>query len=348
MWQKLNPMAELFASFNVFKTYVGGRINTSIELASLEPTIYETARRHITPWLGESFYDYLVAGSNLTAAETALLPYVRRPLAILTMYEWAKVASVEVGESGMHRIESADRKSAYRYQERAYKDDALEKGYNALETMLKYLHANQDDLTDWRDSDEGQLHLSTLLNYASDFRLLAMAECDRYTYECIRTMIAQVQEYAVEKLLPASYWEAFQGRYVAGTLTTQEKNVLKKMRKAIAHRAIEEAIAQKWIRIEGGRVAVHEDFGDQRNTNVTMPTTTGAGLPNTHIVWGDRYTSDWVNHIKANQSDFEGVFDEESGGSNTDSDAWHIDSETEAVENASALVEFKNSPIYRF
>lgn len=340
--------AELFPTFADFKQYVGGRINQSIQLESLEPTIYETARRHITPWLTDALYNTLVGGSGLTGAEEALLPYVRRPLALLTMYEYSKVAAIEVGESGMHRIESETRKSAYRYQERQYKEDALEKGYNALETMLKYLDANKANFATWAASDEGLVHRTPLLNYASDFRLLALPECDRYTFECIRPIISEVETFAIKKLLPATFWAGFITRHLAGTLTAAEKVLRQYMRQSIAHRSIQEAINLRWIRIDGGRIGVHEDFGDQRNTNITMPSTTGANLYVHHVTWSDRFNATWIEYIKANSASFSTVFDTDSGGSNADADAWHINTETEQEEADALLVEEKKKPIYRF
>lgn len=341
-------MAELFSTFADFKTYVGGRANTSLKLESLEATIYETARRHITPWLGLTYYEYLVAGSGLTAEETALLPYIKRPLAILTMYEWAKVGGIEMGESGMHRIETESRKSAYRYQEREYKEDALEKGYNALELLLKYLDDSQSDFATWAASNEGLAHRTPVLNYAADFRLLTLPDCDRYTFECIRPVIAEVELFGIEKQLPATFWAGFITRHLAGTLTAAELQLRTYIRQSIAHRSIEEAVKQRWIRIDKGRVSILEDFGDQRNTNQTMPSSTGSGLYLSHVIWSDRFTSLWQDYIRNNADDFATIFDEDSGGTNTDDDAWHINTDDEQDEADTALDIVKAKPVYRF
>lgn len=340
--------AELFTSFADFKLYVSGRVNTSLKLESLEATIYETARRHLTPWLGQTFYEYLVAGAGLSGAETALLPFVKRPLAILTMYEWSKVGAIEMGESGMHRIESDTRKSAYRYQEREYKEDALEKGYNALEILLKQLDANKASFTTWAASAEGLAHRTPLLNYAADFRLLTLPDCDRYTFECIRPIISEVEMFGIQKQVPVTFWAGFITRHLAGTLTAAETQLRTYIRQSIAHGSIEEAVKQRWVRIDKGRIAIHEDFGDQRNTNLTMPTGTGSALYLSHVAWSDRFTSLWQQYIRDNSDDFPTVFDESSGGTNTDDDAWHINTDDEQEEADDALVVTKSKPVYRF
>lgn len=342
--------AELFANYAEFKALIGGRLNQSIKLESLEPTIYEAARRHIVPWLGQTLYDLLVANTGLTAEQTTLRPLVQRSLALLTVYEYSKIGGVEFGESGIHRIEGDSRKSAYRYQEREFREDSLTKGYNALEEMLRYLDANKGDVsfTAWAATDEGKAHLSPLLNYATTFRLLTLPECDRYTFECIRPIINEVELFGVAQSLPATWWAGFKTRHIASTLTAAEKVLLTYMRQAIAHRSIEEAVKQRWIRIDGGRVAILEDFGDQRNTNQTMPSTVGSGLYLTHGTWSDRYTCAWKAYIMGNPTLFTGVFDVASGGSNTDADAWHINNEDEAAEATAAVVTEKERAIYRF
>jgi len=339
--------AELFTSFADFKTYVGGRANTSLKIESLEATIWETARRHVTPWLSQTLYDKLVAGSSLSTPETNLIPIVKRPLALLTMYEYSKVATIEFGESGLHRVESESRKTAFRYQERQYREDALEKGYNALETMLRHLDTNKAEFSTWAASDEGLYHRTPLLNYASDFRMLTLPECDRYTFECIRPIIAEVEMFGIRKQLPATFWSGFITRHLAGTLTSAEKQLRTYIRQSIAHRAIEESIKQRWIRIDGGRIAIHEDFGDQRNTNQTMPTGTGSGLYLSHQTWSDRFTALWVDYIKSNPNSFATIFDEESGGSNTDADAWHINTADEQAVVDAATIVTKSEPVFR-
>ena len=108
------------------------------------------------------------------------------------------------------------------------------------------------------------------------------------------------------------------------------------------------SVSDRFIVMDKGRIAIHEDLGDQRNTNLTMPTGTGSGLYLSHVVWSDRLTSLWQNYIRNNADDFPTIFDEASGGTNTDADAWHINTETEQEEEDTAIVVTKSKPVYRF
>lgn len=339
-------MAELFSNFADFKQYVGGRVNQSVELDSLASHIYEAARRHITPYLGQTQYTALLSGS-LSGAQTALLPFIKRPLALLTLYEYSKIAGIEFGESGMHRIETQDRKSAYRYQEKQYQLDCLEKGYEALEIMLKFLDDGKATYTEWAASEEAKVHRTPLLNYASDFRRLTHVQCDRYTFEALRPIISEVQTYAVQKALPSTFWSGFQSRHLAGTLTTEEKALREIMRKAIAHKAMEEATKLHWIQLGGGRVFVSEEFGEQSQVNRTMPNGSAAGLYIPRAIWADRHSEAWKAYIMENASSFTTVFDTASGGSNSSTDAWHIATTDEADAEAIALDEVRRRPVFR-
>ncbi len=321
-------MAELFAEYNQFKSIVGGRINQSVELASLDPFIYEAARKHIVPWLG-SVYATLVAAGSPTQAQTALITYVRRPLALLTIHEYSKVVSVELSDSGMHRIETETRKSSYRYQEKQFQEDALQKGYDALENMLFFLDSNRATYSDWVATEEATAHLSQLLNYAKDFRRLVNTNCDRYSFEALRPIIAHQQLMICQSAVPSAFWSGFMSRHIAGTLTSAEKTVREYMRQAIAYASMNQALQQHYVTISNGRVYVQEDTGDQAMYDRKMPASGSAQLPANQIM-ADRYTVLWKDYIRNNPNSFPTVFDVASGGSNSNSDAWHINNADEA------------------
>jgi len=341
-------MAELFSTFANFKTFVGGRINQSIELDSIAPTIYDTARRHLVPWLGLEFYEAMVAAAAGTpnSAQTALLPYIKKPLALLTMYEYSKVGKIFFSENGLQRFENENFKSAYRYQEKDYVESMLEHGYDAIENLLLFLDREQATYTDWRDSDEGEAHLSMLLNYAAEFRRLTSHQCDRYTFEALRPIIADVEVWGAEKIVPAEFWEGFKARHLAGTLTVAEKVVRKYMRQAFAQRALEQATVLHWVQIRSGRIYVAEEFGEQSQVNRTMPPSGGGSLYFAHGVWSDRHTQRWIDYINANPGDFPTIFDEASGGTNEDADAWHINTDDEQTEADALAVEAKSKGVF--
>lgn len=341
-------MAELFTSLSDFKSQVGGAISSTLELTSIEPVIYDTARRHLTPYLGVEFYEELVAaheGAGMTAEQEALYYKVIKPLALLTMYEYAKIGGIEFGEGGIHRNESETKKAAFRYQEKEYSRYMVEKGYEALELMLKFLTDNVADYADWGASEEATMHLHPLLNYAADFRRLLNVQCDRWTFECIRPIISEVETAAIQALLPVEFYEGFKERHIEASLTDAETTLRTRMRKAIGHFALAEATLQQWVHHAHGRIQVMEEFGEQSNINRTQPANNAGFHLNTQQIWADRHTCWWKQYILDNPTDFDTVFDEDSGGTNTDDDAWHINTDDEQEIADAAEVTRKEQPV---
>lgn len=344
-----SDMAELFNNITEIKDFVGGAINKSVEITSIAPVIYEAARRHVTPYLGDDFYTDLVeahATSTMNAGQTALLPFVRRPLAMLMLYEYSKVASVEFGEGGMFRVETETRKTPFKYQENNYRNSMREKGYDALETLLRFLSDNVATYTDWAPTEEAAMHLDPLLNYAADFRRAIQVNCDRYSFETLRPIMAQVETFGIQNLLPSAFWTGFKERNKANTLTVAEKELRRLMRMAIGHRSLEEAVTRQWVQIKDGRLFVVEEYSEAADVNRTQPSQAiGAIKLTAHQEWADRHTAQWKKYMCDHVDDFESAFDEASGGTNTDSDAWHIATDDEVAAEAIARDERMKKPV---
>lgn len=342
-------MAELFKEFSDFKAHVGGAISQTLELSSLAPVIYDTARRHITPYLSMQVYEALVADyddDSLSNEDEVLLPLVQRTLALLTMHEYAKVGGVEFSEGGIHRNESENRKSAYRYQEKEYSLYMIEKGYDALEAMLLFLDNNMVDYPEWGGSAEASAHLSPLFNYARDFRLLLNVQCDRYSFECLKPIIADVQAFGVQTLLPKSFWDGLSNRHLNDALSDIEKELVRRIRMAIGHRAMDEALKQHWVKVSNGRVSVTEEFGEQNQYNRTSPNTLQASIHHmSQELLADRHTTWWRQFILDNPEEFPEVFDEASGGTNDQIDAWHINTADEQLVADCQEVDRKKQPV---
>lgn len=344
-------MAELFPSFAALKAHVGGGITTSLQLDSIAPAIADTARRHLTPYLG-AYYHTLVAAhaaNTLSSAQQAILPFVQRPLALLTIHEYSKVGGIEFGEGGYTRTETEYRKAAFKYQENLHREYFLEKGYDALEEMLIELQRTKANHAAWSALPEAKQHLRSLFNYARDFRIVLNTQCDRYTFETLRPLIAEVLD-SVLDCLPDAYADDLINRYESNTasLNTAELAALTLLRKAIGRRVMHEATQRHWVQVKGGRVFVVEEFGEQGATNRTTPTQAGGGLLTTYHIGSDKYMELWLKYIRTNAGSFPLVFNTTSGGSNTDADAWHIPTAADKEQAEQDKQARLKQAIYRF
>lgn len=264
----------LYATDTDFQTFAGGSANVSLELDTIAPTMLEAAHAHLIPWLSEPLWNDLVdavANDDATSAEADLLPYVQRPLAYLTLYEYSRIGGMMMSEAGMFRIESEDRKSAYKYQENNYREYMLHHGYEALERMLTYLEENESDFSGWANSSAYTANKALLINTAADFRARYSKYISRYTFEMLRGIIQDVETMAIIPTLGQEQYDAIKEAILAKDLSEAEQALLPLLQQAVAHYAVQEAMVRHLVQLQGNRIIQQDQGIDQSTTAQRLP-----------------------------------------------------------------------------
>jgi len=235
----------IFTNINQFKEYVGGAVNSSLELDSLAAAYHQVVQQSIKPIVGDTLWSTIDTtwDGTPTAEIEALLPYVRRPIAQLTMYEYIAIGTTQFSESGLVRMESENMKTAYKYQENAYRDWMLHAGHEALEELQLFLMSNSGDYADWTgDSEAFGRAYSLMINTARTFRAYYNKKVSRYVYEVLRPIVEEVELFAIEPSIGTTQYDRLKAGILADDLTSDELILLQKLQRAICHFAVEEAI----------------------------------------------------------------------------------------------------------
>lgn len=314
----------LFSNISEFKQHVGGAVNVSLELDSIQPTLLDAARLHIIPWLGEALWAKMDDGTGLSPAETNLLPYVQAAAAKLAMYEYAFIGGIQFSESGIHRTVSETMTSAYKYQENDYRRAMLTSGYEAVEYMLKHLDTNKGSLSDWTSDPASERHNTYFVRYASEMRMHYSKYVSRYTYEILRAAIEDVEASAIESTLPKQLYARLKAKYLAADGSAAEKKAIFLVQRAIVHFAIEEATERHWCAIEGNAVVQFEQGDSQSSTYRRIPEARPVEAKRRHHdLWANRHLSRLRDYIlEQGAAEFPLAFCAADGGTNTDPDAW--------------------------
>lgn len=265
----------LFNSISEVQSVVGGAVNASMELSAIGPTMFMVAEKNIIPWLGQDTWDDLVDGvenTNLTAEETTLLPYVQRPLAMLTLYEYAKIGGIQFSGKGFIRTETENEKSAYKYQENQYKDFMLHNGWDAIEIMLAFLELNEDDYTDWAASEGYTENKSCVINNSRIFHQQVGHSLSRFTFEILRPLIKEIEILSLIKLLGEDQYNDIKAKILAKTIAGDDAALLKCMQKPVALFTMAEAIKRNLVQLKGNDVVQYEALEPQSYRKDTKPT----------------------------------------------------------------------------
>lgn len=297
----------LFAEISDVKSFVGGGANLSMEIASINPTMFMAAQKYLVPALGPLWQELKDAydEDDLSPAQEAILPFVQRPLAYLSLYEYTQVASVQFGEAGLFRVEGENAKTPYKYQENAYKDHMLHTGYESIEWMLKFLYANKDDYPSWRDSNAFQNLFGCILNLAEDMRGAYSRYLSRYTFEIIRPIISDVENFALVPLMGKDQYADLISKIQENNLSDTERQLVALCQRAVANMAMMEATARLWVRIEGAHVVQTERLEPQGYEKTTPPIASALGFKmRREELMGNRYIAQVKSYLIDHLSDF--------------------------------------------
>ncbi|HQU51426.1 MAG TPA: hypothetical protein PK643_00360 [Saprospiraceae bacterium] len=291
-------MAFFFNNIEGVKEFIGGGANISMAIESLSPVMEMAAEEHLLQWIGrDQFNDIREAydTSDMTDQQAALLPYIQRPLAMLGLHEYSKVGGIMFDESGIHRTENEYQKSAYKYQENEYRNWMLNNGYTAIELMLNFLEANEDDYPIWQASTAYTKNKSLFINTSEAFRDYYSKSISRYTFEMLRPVMEDVEIFAIHSTLGDDQYEELKTAITEKTETTQQTALIRVISKAVAYFTIEEALKRHWVQLEGNKIVQKEVLGDQGYIKEGIPSQDKISLSIRH---NDEFANRHISYIK--------------------------------------------------
>ncbi len=299
----------MFTSITQLKEHIGGGGNLSLEIDSLRPTWELVAENDLLIWLGPTTYAALLTYVNdddETGDDdlTALLPHVRRPLALWTMAEYAKIGGIQFGESGMFRIEGEGKASTYKYQENAYKDYMLQHGWNALETLLNFLEENRLTYTDWA-SEARPRHRALMINTAAELRDCYARYCNRYTFESIRPLIEDMEIFFIKPGIGPEQFDALKAVILANNLDATQAEAVARLRRALAHMAVKEALNRNLVEVKGHRLVQVESLEPQSYHKESPPSLANVSAAHTQLdEFAQRHLDYALEYLAAHPEDF--------------------------------------------
>ena len=133
-------------------------INASTPALLWKPYAQDALAKYLLPYLGASLAEAL-GQENLSAPLASLLPLVRRPLALFTMFLWADENGIQAGAQGYTEIETDLLRQADAQKTFIYKKSLAERGWAAMEGLCDFLEENRADYQDWLPPlPEGYFH----------------------------------------------------------------------------------------------------------------------------------------------------------------------------------------------
>jgi hypothetical protein len=242
----------LFTSISEMKAY--GLLNRNIAWDSIAPYVAHAETLYVKPILGQSEYtalDVAISANTLTAAQTALLPYIRRMLYNATMWDALPHLNIYISELGVQQNQSKEGTStpAARWQ---YGEARVQFGDMATryaEALYQFLQDNQTDYPNWVAGEGYSKYNALLLRDNTELgRYLNTANSVRF-YVGLRPFIETAMIRWVLSVVPQIDIDALHTALQAGTLTAADEKLLDKIRRVLAWGAYFDAIPHLSVRV---------------------------------------------------------------------------------------------------
>lgn len=296
----------LFSTTTQLKDSIGGAVNLSLDLSSLNPTLLNVAELYLLPYLGQTLFDnlaaYVAADYTPTDADLdALLPYARAPLAAIGIAEYSMLGALQFSEAGLFRFESDDKRTPYKYQENAFRSTLNGQGFNALERMILWLEKNKANYSTWVTEARTRC-FSLFVSTAAQLRSSYNATVDRQVYEALRPLLEDMENFLILSSIGQAQFDALKTLNLTDptTLTYQQSEALNRLRKAIALGAIQESLRRNIVQLREGRLIQVEALEPQSYLKEGVPANPALSLSSAHLQeWKERHLSFFLTWIKA-------------------------------------------------
>ncbi len=263
----------LIRDFDTLQKYA--KIGT-INYVYAKPTLRTVEETFIIPILGRGMYNSLDLALTAQTDEYPLpetyddlLDFCYSAIGPLFCYLHADKADVAFSDAGMQRQESNTNKVAYQEQRTKFKEANLLEGEKSLELLIQYLEEHMQNYEDWTNSDTFKNYRSLFIKTGSEFQELFPSATPYRNYWCMRSRMQDVQEHNIRKFLGDELYEELRDELqeLEPDLVDEEKELLFKLKKAIANFTVAFSVPVLNVRIDSNGLTIPAEFSTGTNDN---------------------------------------------------------------------------------
>jgi hypothetical protein len=292
-------------------------ISSTVNFASLKPTLRNVEHEYIVPVIGTDLYnslstDYALAANEaaLTAAQRLLLEACRFVIAPYVCYHWAPKSDVKLSDSGMQRMETTNNKSAFQEQRTEFREAHRSDGEKAIEHLLLFLETNKSAYPQWVDSAAFAQYRSLFIKSAREFDNLFFSHSPYRNYYAMRSKMVDVEEKIIAPAIGSALYDYLKAKDKdsAGTFSTKEQALLFKLKKAIAALTVATAVPFLNIRMDANGFTVVSQSNRSTNNAENSRTAAADNSISAFILSAQDAGATWISNAKdylvENHADF--------------------------------------------
>lgn len=280
-------------------------LSTTVNFNNVKLTIRMIEQQHIIPAIGQELYALLDDAYTAAADENTLsdkykilLEKVRDVIGPLVCYYYLPKADVKLSDSGAQRIETGTNKTAYQNQVLNFREQNLRESEMATELLLQFLEDKKTDYPQWQSSEAFAEYRSLFIKSGKEFDKNFRTASPCRNYMAMRSRMVDVENHTIKKLLGAELFAALKKTDADpdGVFSDPEKELLIKIKKAVAYLTVAESIPFLNVRIDTNGLTVMASNRAQNDEMATRQTAADKAL-NAYIDAAREAGQAWVNDI---------------------------------------------------
>ncbi len=226
-------------------------ITTDLEIAEEEiieligQAVYDRAKTHYesvnyekdTPSATEKLNDDLVHHIQLTVA-------------LFAYKEFAANRDVSHEDDGRKiKINSEAEKIPFEWMLDRDEAAVLRKAHKTTDRLISFLEKNEDDITEWKDSDAQKLARSLFINSAKDFDAKFPIDKSRRFFITILPFMQEVENTVIKATLNPILFDAIKDEIKVGALTGDNPDILALIQPALAFLTMAKAVKRLALQV---------------------------------------------------------------------------------------------------
>jgi len=178
-----------------------------------------------------------------------LLPLVQNALINFAYYVGADEMGLHISDAGIQIISDETHKQAFQWQVEAAKSSWLNKAYLFSDTVLQFLEQHIEDFPTWKSSEAYTEIKDSLLYTTGQFNDEFFIRNSRRLFLALKPVIRSIESKYAAPTLSQGYYDALLTSIRSGSISPDDQVILKKIRPAIAHLSMSEAITRFSVEI---------------------------------------------------------------------------------------------------
>lgn len=225
----------LIKTIEEFQKYV--RLQGTLNIETIIVSVPDAQDKYLRNILGDDLLNDLDTWYNMdeltdSDAYSVLLPYVQRALARFTIFVVSPELDVQITSSGIGVVSNANLAPASSDRVKKFDQANEQRGWNNVESLLRFLEENKDDYDEWTGSPAYTLAIRNMVNSAIDFDKIFSIDQSRLIFNQYRAIMDDIDLIKIKPAISEDMFDELITEIQAGEISDENQKILPLLQRA--------------------------------------------------------------------------------------------------------------------